>query len=225
MRPGADPDSLISLVGQIDAWLPQIQCARCGYPGCHPYAEAIARGETGINRCPPGGKVTIRALANLLGTPELPLDPAIPAATNRVLARVIERDCIGCTLCLRACPVDAIIGARRHMHSVLEQGCTGCGLCAPHCPTSCIELIPHPSPASGPWPNYSLEESTQASHAWRKRQERLARKTNPRNSPEDSGQASDRDSIRAEIQAAVERVRSRRQRPIVPLQLSTRSVK
>ena len=126
----------------IDAVLPQTQCGRCGYDGCRPYAEALARGETAINRCPPGGEATIAVLARLLGRPVLPPDPACGPMPARRVARIRIADCIGCTKCLRACPVDAIIGAPKHQHHVIESRCTGCDLCLPPCPTDCIEMIP-----------------------------------------------------------------------------------
>lgn len=196
------------LIDQVDAWLPQIQCRRCGYAGCYPYAQAVVNGNADINRCPPGGEVTIRALAQLLGRPVIPLDPSLPEPGGRVSARVEEKDCIGCTLCLRACPVDAIVGARKHLHTVLAQTCTGCGLCLPPCPTDCIELVPHPAPRTGPWPDFSLEEAHEARRRWRAREARLARKTTP--STPAAKPNPDRDAIRAEIQAAVERVRRRK---------------
>jgi electron transport complex protein RnfB len=126
----------------IDALLPQTQCAKCGYPGCRPYAEAIARGEAGINQCPPGGAAGIRTLAQLLGRAFEPLNPAHGVAEEaRTAALIDEANCIGCTLCIRACPVDAIVGAARQMHTVLIGQCTGCGLCLPPCPVDCIEML------------------------------------------------------------------------------------
>ena len=128
-----------SVVGDINRLLPQTQCAQCGFPGCLPYAEAIVTGEA-INLCPPGGQDTVKALANLLGRETLPLenDTQHEAAT---IARIRESECIGCTLCLPACPVDAIIGAPQRLHSVIEQHCTGCDLCLEPCPVDCIDMI------------------------------------------------------------------------------------
>ena len=128
---------------QIDALLPQTQCAQCGYPGCRPYARAIARGEAGIDLCPPGGEETALKLAKLLGQEK----PALARSSHPDLtARVDEAECIGCALCLKACPVDAILGAARHMHTVIEDVCTGCELCIEPCPVDCIEMVEKPVP-------------------------------------------------------------------------------
>jgi len=129
--------SLISVVA-IDALLPQTQCGKCGHPGCKPYAEGIVQGEA-INKCPPGGEATISALAQLLGVPELPPEQA-PIAPQ--LAFIREAECIGCTKCIQACPLDAIVGAAKHMHTVIADECSGCELCVAPCPVDCIDLIP-----------------------------------------------------------------------------------
>lgn len=130
-----------SLAGRIDALLPQHQCARCGYPGCRPYADAIVAGEAGINQCAPGGDETIARLATLLQREPLPLDEAYGRAGPQRVALIDEDLCIGCALCLQACPVDAILGAHRYMHTVVEERCTGCELCLPPCPVDCISLL------------------------------------------------------------------------------------
>lgn len=135
-----------SLVEQINQLLPQTQCAQCGYPGCRPYAEAIASGEAEINQCPPGGEDGVRALADLLGTEPKPLDERRGEHKPPLVALIDEQRCIGCTLCIQACPVDAIIGAARQMHTVLAAECTGCELCLPPCPVDCIDLVPAPRP-------------------------------------------------------------------------------
>jgi Na+-translocating ferredoxin:NAD+ oxidoreductase subunit B len=132
------------LVEQIDALLPQTQCTRCGYPACRPYAEALAAGSADINQCPPGGEVTIRALAHLLGRDEKPLNPQNGSVRPATVAYIDEARCIGCAKCLPACPVDAIIGAARFTHTVIAERCTGCDLCLPPCPVDCIELRPAP---------------------------------------------------------------------------------
>lgn len=137
----AEPDSLVE---RIDARLPQTQCAQCLYPGCRPYAEAIARGEADIDRCPPGGEATVRALAELLGREPRPVDPRYGPTRPRLVALIDEDRCIGCARCLPACPVDAIVGAPRFMHTVITARCTGCELCLAPCPVDCIDL--HPAP-------------------------------------------------------------------------------
>jgi len=129
--------ALISIQA-IDALLPQTQCGKCGHPGCKPYAEGIANGEA-INKCPPGGDATIHALAQLLNVPELPLElPAVPPQ----IALIREAECIGCTKCIQACPVDAIVGAAKLMHTVISVECTGCELCVAPCPVDCIDILP-----------------------------------------------------------------------------------
>ena len=133
-----------SLITLINSQLPQTQCAQCGYPGCKPYAEAIATGEA-INRCPPGGEQTITALANLLGREPLALNDECGEFTPPMLAVIREEECIGCTLCIAACPVDAILGAHQLMHTVIASDCTGCDLCRDPCPVDCIDLIGGPS--------------------------------------------------------------------------------
>jgi electron transport complex protein RnfB len=129
----------------IDALLPQTQCTRCGYSGCRPYAEAIASGAAGINQCPPGGGATIDALARLTGRPALPLDPACGIEGSDRVAVIDEAACIGCARCLPPCPVDAIVGSNRRMHTVLAALCTGCELCIAPCPVDCISLVPRAS--------------------------------------------------------------------------------
>lgn len=130
---------------QINAILPQTQCGQCNYPGCKPYAEAIANGEAAINQCPPGGQDGVKALAELLNVEELPLNAEHgeekPVAE---VAVIVEADCIGCTLCIQACPVDAILGAAKHMHTVIADECTGCELCIPPCPVDCIIMLEAP---------------------------------------------------------------------------------
>src|SRR5579864_3460715 len=135
---------------QIDALLPQTQCTRCGYPGCRPYAEALAAGAADLNRCPPGGADTIAALARLLGQPLQPLDPECGAAGPVLVAQIDEAACIGCARCLPPCPVDAIVGAQKQMHTVVLALCTGCELCVAPCPVDCIAMVPRESLAESP---------------------------------------------------------------------------
>ena len=129
------------VVEQINDLLPQTQCGQCGYPGCRPYAQAIVSGEAEINQCPPGGEAGIRALADLLAREPLSLDPEYGTTKPPAVARIDEQTCIGCTLCIQACPVDAILGASNQMHTVIEAECTGCELCLPPCPVDCIDLV------------------------------------------------------------------------------------
>jgi H+/Na+-translocating ferredoxin:NAD+ oxidoreductase subunit B len=131
----ADSDGLIE---QVDALLPQTQCAQCGYPGCRPYAAAIVEDGAPINLCPPGGDATVRRLATLLGRDPAPL--ADPAPASRIIAVIDESRCIGCTHCRSACPVDAIVGAHQLMHTVIASECTGCELCLAPCPVDCITM-------------------------------------------------------------------------------------
>lgn len=133
------------LVEQIDALLPQTQCGQCGYPGCRPYAEAINQGDA-INKCPPGGDATVVALAELLGREPAPLDGEAPSEDR--VAFIREAECIGCTKCIQACPVDAIIGAAKQMHTIIEDECTGCDLCVAPCPVDCIDMLPRRKPLS-----------------------------------------------------------------------------
>jgi electron transport complex protein RnfB len=135
------------MIEAIDRLLPQTQCGQCTFPGCRPYATAIAEGRADINQCPPGGEAGIRALAELLGREVKPLNPANGIEKPKVVALIVEEDCIGCTKCIQACPVDAIVGAPKRMHTVIAELCTGCELCLPPCPVDCIELVP-PSPAA-----------------------------------------------------------------------------
>lgn len=129
------------LVDKIDAVLPQTQCGQCDYPGCRPYAEAIAKNEANINQCPPGGQEGVDALADLLGVETLPLNEEHGEIKPKRIAFIREAECIGCTLCIQACPVDAIVGASKVMTTVIANECTGCDLCVPPCPVDCIDMI------------------------------------------------------------------------------------
>jgi H+/Na+-translocating ferredoxin:NAD+ oxidoreductase subunit B len=129
------------IADQINELLPQTQCGQCGFPGCRPYAEAIANGEA-INKCPPGGEAGIQALADLLDLEVIPLDEEHGEEKVKAVAFIREDECIGCTKCIQACPVDAILGAAKQMHTVIASECTGCDLCLEPCPVDCIDMIP-----------------------------------------------------------------------------------
>lgn len=145
------PPATNRLVEQIDALLPQTQCGQCQFPGCRPYAEAIARGDAEIDRCPPGGETTVRALAALLDRPAGPVDPVYGTTHAARVAVIDEERCIGCARCLPACPVDAIVGAHRYLHTVLTEQCTGCELCVAPCPVDCIAMRPVTVAAASRW--------------------------------------------------------------------------
>lgn len=130
------------LVKQIDALLPQTQCGECSYPGCLPYAQALAQGSVAINKCPPGGEAVVKALGELLQQDATPyIEEAIAQTRPPALATIRESECIGCTKCIKACPVDAIMGSTKLMHVVITHECTGCGLCVAPCPVDCIEMV------------------------------------------------------------------------------------
>ena len=147
-----------ALAARIDALLPQTQCRRCGFDACRPYAEALARGETELNRCPPGGPELIEELATLLDRPVLPLDPDCGAEGPPRVAFIDEPACIGCARCLEPCPTDAIIGARKRMHTVIAADCSGCELCIPICPVDCIRMVPAPGLPDTPLPRAAVAE-------------------------------------------------------------------
>jgi len=147
------------VVDKIDAILPQTQCGQCTYPGCRPYAEAIISGEANINQCPPGGEVTMLALSDLLGVEPMALDEEHASEPEKTVVYIDEQTCIGCTLCIQACPVDAILGAAKQMHTIIESECTGCDLCIPPCPVDCI-YIRSVKVEPDTW-RWSLPEATQ----------------------------------------------------------------
>ena len=207
------------LASRIDAILPQTQCTKCGYSGCRPYAEAIAAGLADINQCPPGGAAGIARLAALTGRPARPLNPTHGAERPLRVAVIDESLCIGCTLCIQACPVDAIVGAARVMHSVVAEWCNGCDLCVPPCPMDCIAMVPvQPFRA---WTDADARWSRERYEARRERLDRelvereqaLLRKAQAR-----LGGLGERDDLapddaarrRAVVQAAIERARARR---------------
>ena len=161
--------SISDLILRIDAVLPQTQCTRCGYDACLPYAQAIAADNEAINRCPPGGKAGITALAALTGQDVQPLNPECGSYTQPTVAVIDEEHCIGCTLCIQACPVDAIVGANKRMHTVLTDRCTGCDLCVAPCPVDCIQMVP----IAREW---DTDLANQARENFQNRQQRLSQK-------------------------------------------------
>ncbi|MEX8520586.1 MAG: electron transport complex subunit RsxB [Leptothrix sp. (in: b-proteobacteria)] len=161
---------------QIDAVLPQTQCTRCGYPDCRAYAEAIAASAAAINRCPPGGAEGIQRLAELTGQAATALDPSCGNEGPRSIAVIDEDWCIGCTLCIKACPVDSISGTNKRMHTVIEPDCTGCELCLPVCPVDCIELI-NVTPGRSGWDAWSPAQADTARQQYRAHQARQTQAT------------------------------------------------
>jgi electron transport complex protein RnfB len=168
------PPPARDLADRLDAALPQTQCTRCGYPDCRRYADAIAASEAGIDQCPPGGAEGIARLAAITGAPVVPLNPLHGAEGPLRLAVIDEAWCIGCTLCIKACPVDCIVGASKAMHTVIEAQCTGCELCVPACPVDCIAMVATDDARTG-WQAWSEAQALQARQAYRWRTQRLAR--------------------------------------------------
>jgi Na+-translocating ferredoxin:NAD+ oxidoreductase subunit B len=221
--PTATPSAgVASLAQRIDALLPQTQCTRCGYPDCRAYADAIASGDAKLNQCPPGGAEGIRLIAQLLGQPELPLNPEFGDEGPRRVVYIEEATCIGCTLCIQACPVDAIVGAPKRMHAVIEADCTGCELCLPVCPMDCIALEDASAGATG-WAAWSPAQADAARARYAGRQSRLASEAREEDerlsakaapppaadtAPADAAPAAD-DPKRAAIAAALARARLR----------------
>lgn len=217
-------------VDAIDALLPQTQCTRCGYPDCRSYAEAIAQGQAAINRCPPGGAEGIARLAALTGRPVADLDPECGQEGPRKLAVIDEAWCIGCTLCIKACPTDAIVGTNKRMHTVIEPYCTGCELCIPVCPVDCISLDIVSGERTG-WAAWSDAQARQARERYQTRKARLAREAEEHAarleakarlklaSLDEHSKHTDPavlDRKRAIIEAALARARERRERQAPP---------
>ena len=161
-----------ALAARLHAALPQTQCTRCGYPDCAGYAKAIAAGEADINQCPPGGAEGVARLARMTGRQPLPLNPANGVEQPRTVAVIDEAWCIGCTLCIDACPTDAILGSNKLMHTVIEPACTGCELCVPVCPVDCIGMENVSGQRTG-WQAWSQAQAAQALQRYQSRQERL----------------------------------------------------
>lgn len=161
-----------ALVDRIHDALPQTQCTRCGYPDCKAYAQAIAAEQVDINQCPPGGAEGVAVLSRLTGRPVLPLKPENGFEGPMTVAVIDEAWCIGCTLCIKVCPTDAILGSNKVMHTVIESACTGCDLCLPVCPVDCIEMVPVSGQKTG-WSAWTSEQALQARQRYEARQIRL----------------------------------------------------
>lgn len=212
-----------SLADQIEDLLPQTQCTKCGYAGCRPYAEAIASGAANVNQCPPGGAEGVGRLAALLGRPVIPINPANGVERPRPVAFIDEALCIGCTLCIQACPVDAILGATKQMHTILPSLCTGCDLCVAPCPVDCIAMIPVTGDKTG-WQAWSQADANAARARHDARAVRLQRERDENDarlaamaaaklaavmqeSPATPEEIAEKERKRAIIAAAVERAR------------------
>ena len=201
------PSSTLDLTARLDAALPQTQCTRCGYPDCRSYASAMAAGDADINRCPPGGAEGIVRLAQITGRAPLPLDTERGTEGPRALAVIDEAWCIGCTLCIKACPVDCIVGASKWMHTVIEDQCTGCELCIPACPVDCIALVAVDEQRTG-WAAWGADEADAARSRYSARNVRREATPMPDAAPAASA-ASAADRRRAIVEAA--RVRAQAQ--------------
>lgn len=208
-----------SLVDAIDAVLPQTQCTQCGYSGCRPYATAIATEGAPINRCPPGGDDGIRALAAVTGQAVQQLDPSCGRHQPLHLARIDEAHCIGCTLCIQACPVDAIVGANKLMHTVLADRCTGCELCVPPCPVDCIDMVP----AGYAWTRPLADAAREHFHHRQRRLASLhheaegpAARTLANKAPVAAASSDTPETRQARIADALERARARRRQNGTP---------
>ena len=199
------PDATATLAAALNDALPQTQCTRCGYPDCRSYADAIAAEGAAINRCPPGGDEGVQRLAALTGAAPLPLDPACGIEAPRQLAVIDEAWCIGCTLCLQACPVDCIVGGPKAMHTVVAAQCTGCELCLPVCPVDCIALTPVTGARTG-WDAWSGAQAAQARDRYDWHRERLQRDDATRIAAQ-AAPPRDRHSV---IAAALARARAQR---------------
>ena len=220
-------DSSKTLADRIEDLLPQTQCTKCGYPACRPYAEAIAAGSASYNQCPPGGAEGVARLAALLGKPVIPINPVHGLERERPVAVIDESACIGCTLCIQACPVDAIVGAAKQMHTVIASLCTGCDLCVPPCPVDCIDMQAA-TPGRTGWAAWSQADANAArarhdartSRLQREKQEndaRLAAKALTKLAEVDASTAqtdaerAEKERKRAIIQAAIERSRQQKE--------------
>ncbi|WP_298213469.1 RnfABCDGE type electron transport complex subunit B [Acidovorax sp.] len=206
------PAQADDLAARIDAALPQTQCTRCGYPDCATYAQAIAGGEAAINQCPPGGSEGVVRLAAITGLPALPLSVDHGVEGPRTVAFIDEAWCIGCTLCIKACPTDAIVGSNKRMHTVIEPYCTGCELCIPVCPVDCIHLESASGAATG-WAAWSPPLALQARQRYQAHRQRIPLEDieDEAESPVAPETAQGADARKAAIAAAMERARQRRE--------------
>ena len=194
---------MISLADRINNALPQTQCTRCGFPDCKAYAQAIAQDNAPINQCPPGGTEGIAVLSKITGRPALPLNSDNGIEGPMTVAVIDEAWCIGCTLCIKACPTDAILGSNKVMHTVIEAACTGCDLCLPVCPVDCIEMVPVSNERTG-WSAWSAELALQARQRYEARQLRLLQEP----AQEDKEVPSKQDMIAAALVKAKARQKS-----------------
>lgn len=209
------------LIERIDAVLPQIQCGQCGFDGCMPYARAIVEGKADIDQCPPGGNAGVAAMAAILNIPTKPLNTAYGHPKPPAIAVIDESQCIGCTFCLRACPVDAIIGAAKYMHTVFIELCTGCERCIAPCPVDCISMVPIPEATA----EIRQQKADGARKRYQRRQLRLAREERQRNEKLESRKLKNSstpdgqpaiDPRQAAISAAMERARAALARANIP---------
>lgn len=194
----------------IDEWLPQTQCTQCSYPRCHDYATAIANGEADINQCPPGGDITIRGLAALLGKMGKPLNPQYGTHQARTVAVIDEARCIGCVMCITPCPTDAIIGTAKHLHTVIPDDCTGCELCIAPCPVDCISMESVNNAESHPswrWPDYSPDGVNKARQQTEEKLQRQQQREQARSASKKLKELSkvDTSTMKLDIAAAVAR--------------------
>jgi len=201
-------------IAAIDDWLPQTQCTQCSYPRCHDYAVAITDGDAQINQCPPGGDTTIRGLASLLGKIGKPLDPKFGVHKPKQIAVIDESVCIGCVMCIKACPTDAIVGAAKLMHTVIEQDCTGCELCLEPCPVDCIDMQDKVQQAdlSWRWEDYSPTATARARQQTNAKLAREAKREQARSSMQklrELRKEKGREQIKSDIEAVMARAKQR----------------
>lgn len=201
-------------INAIDEWLPQTQCTQCTYPRCHDYAVAIADGEADINQCPPGGDITVNGLADLLKRNSKPVDPKFGAHKPKQVAVIDESVCIGCVMCIKACPTDAIIGAAKVMHTVIERDCTGCELCLEPCPVDCIDMVDQAQATqeNWTWPDYSPDATERARKQTNAKVEREDNRKYNKSSMKklkELRKEQGTDQIKSDIAAAIARVKAR----------------